>query len=461
MPYDKCQMSVFHDAYEVYERLHTSDPLAPPQASDVADLLERDGGNASRKEFMNGMNLLHKGLEQRRIDLELARVLVRSNSAALTHADNNGFLPIHHAVNATPHLGPPVEPALIKFLIEKAPETVLETTSNGALPLHLACHYHGGDLEGQLAIVRYLVQLFPESVEYRDDSGHFPLHYALSSDPNILVLRFITQRYPLALQFVTAGTRDLPIHAVLKDQTSRKDEVLSLFVQTCPGTLRLQNSKGFTPLAYACEYDVPLSQIYSLLRAWPEQVGNQANTFTTDKFNGELLPTMLMGDTVSTDVLKQWIRQSPYVIATADVRGRIPLHYAALSSSRWSLDMVKCLFDADPSTLNVADHHGRLALHYAAAAGNSSIVQFMIEVDPLLLTRTDEDGRLVWHYAECARVDEHGELYERTLQQLNQNGHLGDEADDDSTRSLVDSDLVPEEIRWDVLNAQHDWQFRH
>jgi ankyrin repeat protein len=399
---------------------------------------------------MNGMMLLHKGLEQHRVDLDLVRVLVQSNPKALTHQDDKGFLPIHHALFSVPTLSPPIKLELIKYLIEQAPATLLETTSDGALPVHLACCNFGNDFENQLAVVRYLVQLFPESLKHRDNRWLFPLHYALMSDhSNIPVIRFITERYPLALEFATFGAGVLPIQTIIQEQTSRNDAIVSLFVQTCPGTVRFQDSKGYTPLAYACEYDVPLSQIYSLLRAWPEQVSRGTSTFTTDEFNGELLPTTLIGDNVSTSFVRQWIQQSPSVIATPDSQGRIPLHYAALSSSRHALEIVECMVHADTSTLHVVDHHGRLPLHYAAAAGNTPVVQFLVEADPSLLTHEDHEERLAWHYAECARMDEQGELYEQTL----------DEFDKTNSDHSVDTDLIPEEIRWDVLQARHEWQF--
>lgn len=445
---------VYGDAYEVYERLHKSNPLGPPDAVAVAGFLERDCGKAARKEFMNGMNLLHKGLEQHTVDLELVRVLVRYHPAALSHKDDNGYLPIHHALHSAPPSSPPIQLDLIKFLIEEAPETILDSTSSGALPVHLACCHFGNNHDSQLSIVRYLVQLYPDALGHRDKRGRFPLHYALVSDQNMHILRFLTERYPLALEFVNPATGHLPIQSMLQEQTSRNDEVVALFVQSCPGTVRFQDVKGYTPLAFACEYDAPLGQIYSILRAWPEQVSPTTNTFTTDEFNGELLPTTLMGDTFSRRIVQLWIQQSPYVVSHPDSQGRIPLHYAALSTSQRALELVECLFHADASTLHFMDHHGRLALHYAAAAGNATVVQFMVDTDPSLLTQIDRDRCLPWHYAEYARIDEQGELYERTLQALKSNWCLEEWEHD--YYSLIDSDMVPEEIRWDVLHAQDD-----
>ena len=450
-------MPVYGDAYEVYELLHKSNALGPPDAVAVADFLARDGGKAAREEFMNGMNLLHKGLEQHTVDLELVRVLVRHHPAALSHRDDNGFLPIHHALNSalpSSPSSPSSQLDLIKFLIEQAPESILDSTSSGALPLHLACRRFGNDDDGQLSVVQYLVKLYPESLGHRDCRGSFPLHYALLSHTNMHILRFLTERYPLALEFVNPGMGHLPIQSVLQEQTSRNDAIVALFVQTCPGTVRFQDVKGYTPLAYACEYDAPLGQIYSLLRAWPEQVSHGTNTFTTDEFNGELLPTTLMGENVSRQLVQQWIQRTPYVVTNPDSKGRLPLHYAALSTSQRALELVECLFHAEESTLHVVDHHGRLALHYAAAAGNTTVVRFMVDTDPSLLTRVDHDQCLPWHYAEYARIDEQGELYERTLEALKSNGRLEDGEDNHS--SDLDSDMVPEEIRWDVLHARNN-----
>ena len=85
-------------------------------------------------------------------------------------------------------------------------------------------------------------------------------------------------------------------------------------------------------------------------------------------------------------------------------------------------------------TCHVADRHGRLPLHYAAAAGNRAILDILVDKYPDGLLQEDEDGRLPWHYAECARMDG---VYDLTLDLAD--GEIGE------------LDLVPDEVRWDVL----------
>jgi hypothetical protein len=82
----------------------------------------------------------------------------------------------------------------------------------------------------------------------------------------------------------------------------------------------------------------------------------------------------------------------------------------------------------------VADHHGRLPLHYAAAAASGPVVDLFMEVYHEGLMQADKDGRLAWHYADCARQDG---VYERTCELY--------------PDLALDLDLVPEEIRWDII----------
>lgn len=518
-------MVVYHDVYQVYELLHRSNLLGPPDAHALRNLLHRSGADVAKKEFLHGLTLLHKGLEQDAANLELVKILVQANPSALTHFDERGFLPLHYALNSQ------LKFELIQYLIEQAPETLFEPTKkDGALPVHLACYlpsntnyYNTHDSYRnaaicQLQIVKYLVQLFPESLQHRDNHGRFPLYYAqmqqimssrtttyqetnheaTAAIDDLAVLRYILQQYPLALEFVLDPDGDsptsladnkssLPLHRVLSEQahptsslrrSAQVDALVDLYVETSPGTLRLQgvtheedqdaesSSILMTPLAYACEQDLSLSQIYSMLRTWPEQITSAANLiWPSEPFNGELLSTLLLSADMSASKLQAWIQQSPYVVATPDSQGRLPLHYAAMSASSEAVWMVQTFLSCDDDhddhdetieSLRVADVHGRTPLHYACASGNLRVVQYLVglECTPSLWIAIDEDGRLPWHYAECARIDPDGLFYEVTIQAAGDT--ITTEEDINICSLLENTDLIPVDIRWDVLQMSGD-----
>lgn len=420
---------MYHDAYQVYELLDKWNPQGPPEPSKVQALFQRDPAAASQ-EFLYGQTLLHKCMEHYSNQLELITLLIRTYPDALIKRDDNGFLPIHRAL-----ISGAGQPSLdlLQLVLEAAPETILETTPTGALPLHLACARFES-----WPMVQYLVDSFPESIQHPDNHGRFPLHYALdASRPESRVLQLLLEHYPVILSFLDQDGY-LPLHRILKKAKVQYDTVVDLLVQYCPGALRIQDlQRGQTPLLLACQNNNSISQIYTLVRAWPEQIQIGTNTFETEKFNGEMLPSTLASQSATVRRLEAWIQRYPQASLEQDLQGRLPIHYAALSKSQDALKMVEFLI---PSC-QVTDRQGRLALHYAAAAGNEAIVDLLIDHYPEGLLQPDNDGRQPWHYAECARLDG---VYDRTIELAE--GDVGD------------LDLVPDEIRWDVLHiVPEEW----
>lgn len=413
---------MYHDAYQVYELLDKWNPHGPPDVTKVEGLFQRHP-SAARQEFLFGQTLLHKCMEHYSNELALVQVLIQWYPEALRKQDDNGFLPIHRALIAG--AGQPTV-KLLRLLLNEAPETILETTPAGALPLHLACsRFESADM------VAYLVECFPDCIQHRDNQGRFPLHYALeASRPQPIVVQRLLEHYPVLLSFLD-DEGYLPLHRVLLKTRPLYDSIVELLVEYCPGALRVQElQNGQTPLLLACQNNNPISQIYSLVRAWPEQIQVGSSAFETEVFNGEMLPSALASQCASLERLLAWMERYPSAVQEQDSQGRLPIHYAALSQSKDAPAMVQQLID----TCRVADRHGRLPLHYAAAAGNRVIVEQLVDKYPDGLLQEDKDGRQPWHYAECARMDG---VYDQTLDLAD--GEIGE------------LELVPDEVRWDVL----------
>jgi ankyrin repeat protein len=456
---------MYHDAYQVYELLDKWNAQGPPQADQVQALFRRDPASA-HQEFLFGQTLLHKCVEYYSNRIDLVNIFLDSYPLALTKKDANGFLPIHRAL-ITGAGEPTLE--LIQLFVKLAPEILLETTPNGALPLHLACARY------DTAIVRYLVKCFPESIQHRDNQGRFPLQHALDAQrPQPGIVQLLLEHYPIVLSFLDEEGY-LPLHRILQKGRTRYDSIVELLVNYCPGALRFQElQESQTPLVLACQNNNSLSQIYSLVRSWPEQVsstGTAASILETQQFNGEMLPSALGSPSASLERLQAWVALYPDVVSIPDLQGRLPLHYAALSKSNDALEMVQYLLacssksttaknddgDDNASSCQLADRHGRLPLHYAAAVANGEIVELLIAHYPAGLIHADEDGRLPWHYAECARLDL---VYERTLEHVQNSPSIADDDDDDDQEGRIGYlDLVPDEIRFDVIQIVHDEQW--
>lgn len=424
---------MYVDEYQIYELLDRWNPFGPPVPEEVSNLF-RQKPEAARRTFAYGQTMLHKLMQNHSNRLDLAKIFLDAHPESISKVDNDGYLPLHRALLAE-NKKPDLE--VIKFLVLSAEETILESTSMGEFPLHLACKYSSS------TIVKFLVDCFPEVLQYRDRNGSFPLDHALyGDDVDEDVLQILLQYYPVLLTFINDdGT--LPLHRMLGRNHKRFDKIVEMLIDYGPGALRFQElQEGKTPLLQACSDNNTLSQIYSLVRKWPEQVSTNAGTlFYETVFNGELLPSALMSKSSRLDHVQEWVKLQPHVIHTPDLQGRLPLHYAAVSQSKEGLEIVQFLMDQSASSIATADNDGRLPLHYAAAASSCDIemTNVLLDAYPEGLQHTDNDGRLPWHYADCARK---GSVFDRTIELY--------------PESEIDLDLVPDEVRWDIVQIIPD-----
>lgn len=462
---------MYHDAYEIFADLDRSTSHHEPDLDSIRQLFAENPGEA--RKFLLGQTLLHKSMEccPR---LDLVDVLLEAHPEAVDTEDEDGFLPLHRLLLSRHWY--PVSPDVVEILVSLSPDTVTVPTRAGALPLHLAC-MQGAD--GAADVVRLLASRFPDACRYRDGGGRFPLDLALEvTYPSSRVVKVLVDLHP-GLLSLPDETGRLPLHRVLKRSScaawgrggGRKqrahDRTVEAVVNGFEGALRLQDGDLNTPLLQACVDDNSLSQVYCLLRRWPEQVApnrGAAIIFHSTAFNGELLYSSLASKSVKLDHIRRWLERHPDAVAVPDLNGRLPLHYAVLSESDLAYSIVLlCVTHGTPldegtptpspssacgsnnvgprQQLRTVDNDGRLPIHFAAASPTcgSDVLGFLIESHPEGLMQADRDGRLPWHYADCSRQDV---VIEKTRE-------LFPDMD-------LDLDLVPEEIRWDMVQVIHD-----
>jgi ankyrin repeat protein len=485
--------NMYQDAYQIFEHLEKFHHQEPDVQSMRRLFAEKPG---EAKQFLFGQTLLHKAVESYSDRLDVVDLLLGAHPKAVETEDENGLLPLHRLLMSRTWY-PTSSPAVVEKLVSLRPETVVTPTKSGALPLHLACQRPAGtDDHDDAAAVRFLVGCFPDACRYRDGEGKFPLDHSLeASDPSPHVVQLLVDQFPVLLSFPDTTTGRLPLQKLLKRsrvigrrRSFNYDRTVEVMVDGWEGSLRLQDGDLITPLLQACIDDNPLSQVYYLLRRWPEQVGAAAQlVFDSTTFNGEILYSSLALTASSSSLskkssakevgrIRQWFQRNPDFVSIPDSNGRLPLHYAVLSQSDRAHDIVllcascetprNALHDQEhqqhlhPSgplssqrlgksgkygpdrPIRTADNDGRLPIHYAAASPTCGpeILDFLIESYPEGLLVADRDGRLPWHYADCSRQDV---VFERTCE-------LFPDTD-------VDLDLVPEEIRWDILQVTSDW----
>jgi ankyrin repeat protein len=423
---------MYEDEFQVHGLLDKWNPFGPPTPDGVIALFNQKP-TAAEHIFSDGQTLLHKCMQDYSNRMDLVQIFIEAYPEALTHEDNQGCLPIHLALTAE-RRAPNLE--LVKLLILKAPETILDQTSVGKFPLHLACQ------RCDASVVKFLIDCFPDILHYRDRSGKFPLDYALDQkDINVEVMKILLDQNRVLLTFID-DDGSLPLHRILRRNHRNFDTIVDILTDVCPGALRFQNSEGQTPLLQACSEFNSLSQVYTLVRRWPEQVTTQAGMlFYETSFNGELLPSALVSKSSTLYRVRKWINMYPEVVLSPDTQGRLPIHYAAVSSSDDAVDVIQFLMEISESSVSRADQYGRLPLHYACGSPScdEDRAEALINAFPEGLRHADNDGRLPWHYADRAR---NSFVFDRTFE-------LFPEID-------TDLNMVPDEIRWDILQIIQD-----
>jgi hypothetical protein len=142
-------------------------------------------------------------LHQRRF-LTDAPFLASAWPDALQLGDNEGRLPLHHAVQAGVLLH-------VRVLASAWPDALRTGDNEGRLPLHVAARHNEGHrppfrndrerIEGQremIDLVQFVASEWRNALQVRDNGRWLPLHHA-ARHGSLKVVQCITHEYPLAL----------------------------------------------------------------------------------------------------------------------------------------------------------------------------------------------------------------------------------------------------------------------
>ena len=369
-------------------------------------------------------------------------------------------------------------------------------------------------IRGNLALIQILVQGFPDALWHPDNNGHFPLDCAMQLNARgsmapARVVEFLIDQAPSVLREAIPNAHgQLPLHKAVAaaESTNRSTgntflsapnnhlAMVQLLADRFPRALLMQDTHNATPLLHACIHDkASLDVIYTLVRQWPEQVTwHKSNlVFDDSHWNGQLLPLALVSESMTLQRAQEWVsgRGDNDKMQSLDKGGdsstapaanrrvltlpdgtlqRLPLHYAAASQSMDAVEIVQFLLELYPEAASIPDTKGRLPLHYAAVAlgiheqrhrqapdsgfrptPDQTVVHVLMQSYPTAMVTTDHDGLLPWHYAACCQstyvvtdmaTSVADRLYDETV--------LCDDGNCD-----VDTYLVPEEVRWDIIQV--------
>eukprot|EP00956_Cyclotella_meneghiniana_P030443 scaffold76682_cov82-Cyclotella_meneghiniana.AAC.3 len=140
--------------------------------------------------------------------------LTARDTAAMTTPDENGLLPLHHALHKNVPLGS------IKLLLKGNPDAFNVAEPDGLLPLQLACE------SCSLGVVKYLTGIIGECSSLCDGDDNYLLHYACRGG-NVDVVRYLLEKGHLRAVSVKNRDEKLPIDLlnefVRKNQSEEHD----------------------------------------------------------------------------------------------------------------------------------------------------------------------------------------------------------------------------------------------
>eukprot|EP00985_Skeletonema_marinoi_P032415 scaffold39129_cov155-Skeletonema_marinoi.AAC.4 len=149
-----------------------------------------------------------------------------SNLQLVRTQDENGMLPLHHALEEVAPLG------TIKLLVQADPATLELPDSDGSLPIHIACEHHDCP-----DVIKYLLDLNIDSLLVADNWGNTPLHCACLA-ARYDVIQMILTRYPNAPVATRNVNGDLPIQLLLDNDDQESAGYVScifLLLRASPG----------------------------------------------------------------------------------------------------------------------------------------------------------------------------------------------------------------------------------
>eukprot|EP00956_Cyclotella_meneghiniana_P017742 scaffold29178_cov63-Cyclotella_meneghiniana.AAC.5 len=122
-----------------------------------------------------------------------------SNVELLTTPDDNGWLPLHHALHNNSPVGS------IHLLVKGNPDTINVADNNGLLPLQIACK------SCTVSVVKYFTNHIEDSFSLRDGNDNYLLHYACRGGNIEVVMYLLKSGHTRA---VSEKNKDnmLPVH---------------------------------------------------------------------------------------------------------------------------------------------------------------------------------------------------------------------------------------------------------
>jgi ankyrin repeat protein len=237
---------------------------AAPEAALVLDQTQRQGWSPLHYAAWN-------------LNSDLIRFLVATadgNAVASLRSSQTGETALHVLCRR----GPTVHQlAAVGALLAAAPDTATQRAAGqkSFTPLHLLCRVR----DVPVAIVRAIVEVAPQALRIADDNQYLPLHYACEFGADPEVIACLLEGFPGATKHLT---RKNDTALSLACSVNLSGETAQLLLDAHPEALLQKNDYGFNPLHCVCRsYQPKVAIAKAIIDKNPAIVTEQTNAGET------------------------------------------------------------------------------------------------------------------------------------------------------------------------------------
>jgi len=297
------------------------------------------------------------------------KLLIEKTPESIRQTSTEGNLPIHLAAGTR-------SPEFCRILIEAYPGSERMPNGPGSLPFHRACR------RNCLATVEYLYKLYPESISVANNDGSKPIHCAIwglkwrEGDPEAIieVLQFLLDCNPDVASLTFRG--ELPLYWVgteaKNDNTPMLNaylKVLQLLYDAYPEAI----DEVISNVSNCCE---EVRTFINNQLAYARQATDHRVMHSPDE-SGQLPLHVALRDNVTLGSIKLLVKGNPSATRNFDNRGMIPLHVAC--QHHCSPSVVEYMIGLRSSALEMEDRWQNTLLHFACRGANHVMIAFLLE----------------------------------------------------------------------------------
>ena len=172
-------------------------------------------------------------------NVQLLKDLIDCYPRALEEVDNQGWLPLHHAVRHNA----PLE--MIQLLIDRYPEGIQVADKQGSTVLHIACR-HGSDGK----VVNYLRnEMGEEGALVADNNGFTPLHIACKHSVPLDIFNYLVD-IDNQLLSMQDNRGELPLHKACRGGHLH---LIKEIIDLHPPSVSVRNHRNELPIFILCK----------------------------------------------------------------------------------------------------------------------------------------------------------------------------------------------------------------